>query len=95
MLTFHTSLQGIFNSILGWTNSATYVSVISYNLYWLGVMIAFGSLGYYEKVGHFPLLKARSRSNEDDAVESDQTSQEMVEGDKGVHVTSSPRENSV
>jgi high-affinity iron transporter len=24
---------GIFNSILGWTNSATYGSVISYNLY--------------------------------------------------------------
>lgn len=32
---------GIFNSLFGWQNSATYGSVISYNLYWLVVIIGF------------------------------------------------------
>ena len=37
---------GIFNAILGWTNSATYGSVISYNVYWIAVMFWFaGVLG--------------------------------------------------
>lgn len=86
---------GIFNSILGWTNSATYGSVISYNLYWLGVIIAFGSLGFYEKRGHFPLLKAKVRSDDGDVVDSDdQASQDREEGDKSVHVTAKPRQAS-
>lgn len=67
---------GIFNSILGWENSATYGSVISYNLYWLVVIIAFVSLGYYEKRGHWPLMKAKSQPSDDEAVDSDQTSRD-------------------
>ncbi|KAI4657434.1 hypothetical protein J4E85_004990 [Alternaria conjuncta] len=39
---------GIFNSLFGWQNSATYGSVISYNLYWLVVIIGFGFLGWKE-----------------------------------------------
>ncbi|OTA91693.1 hypothetical protein M434DRAFT_338941 [Hypoxylon sp. CO27-5] len=50
---------GIFNAILGWTNSATYGSVISYNVYWIAIMIAFGVLRYREVKGHLPFLKAK------------------------------------
>jgi high-affinity iron transporter len=39
---------GIFNSLFGWQNSATYGSVISYNLYWLVVIAGFGYLGWKE-----------------------------------------------
>ncbi|KAH7389823.1 iron permease FTR1/Fip1/EfeU [Pyrenochaeta sp. MPI-SDFR-AT-0127] len=39
---------GIFNSLFGWQNSATYGSVISYNLYWLVVIIGFIYLGWKE-----------------------------------------------
>lgn len=72
---------GIFNSLFGWTNSATYGSVIAYNLYWLAVIVAFLSLGFYEKRGRFPLMKAKQRSNSSD-VDSDQTSQDHVEDEK-------------
>ncbi|KAK8190310.1 high-affinity iron ion transporter FtrA [Phyllosticta capitalensis] len=47
---------GIFNAILGWQNSATYGSVISYNLYWLTVILAFGVMRYTEQNGHLPFL---------------------------------------
>jgi high-affinity iron transporter len=42
---------GIFNSLFGWQNSATYGSVISYNLYWLVVIVSFLYLGYQERSG--------------------------------------------
>ncbi|CAK3857621.1 plasma membrane iron permease [Lecanosticta acicola] len=69
---------GIFNSILGWENSATYGSVISYNLYWLVVIIAFAVLGFYEKRGHWPFMKAKPQTPSDDeeAADSDQTSRD-------------------
>ncbi|KAI9797330.1 MAG: hypothetical protein M1833_005509 [Piccolia ochrophora] len=50
---------GIFNSLFGWTNSATYGTVISYNLYWLVVIVAFLAMRYNEVKGHWPLLKAK------------------------------------
>ncbi|KAI5863527.1 iron permease FTR1 [Durotheca rogersii] len=53
---------GIFNAILGWTNSATYGSVISYNVYWIAVMISLGALRYHEVKGHWPLTKAKADS---------------------------------
>lgn len=40
---------GVFNSILGWQNSATYGSVISYNAYWVFIILGFIGLGYKEK----------------------------------------------
>lgn len=46
----------IFNAILGWQNSATYGSVISYNLYWIMVMTMFGVLMYVERYGRLPLV---------------------------------------
>ncbi|KAI1205076.1 iron permease FTR1 [Annulohypoxylon truncatum] len=55
---------GIFNAILGWTNSATYGSVISYNMYWIAIMIAFVVMRYKEVKGHWPFMKAKAGSVE-------------------------------
>ena len=51
---------GVFNAVLGWTNSATYGSVISYNLYWLVVIIGLVAMRYNEVKGHWPLMKAKT-----------------------------------
>lgn len=51
---------GIFNAVLGWQNSATYGSVISYNLYWLVVICGFLAMRYNEVKGHWPLMKAKT-----------------------------------
>jgi high-affinity iron transporter len=47
----------IFNAILGWQNSATYGSVISYNVYWLFIILCVGCLLYEERTGSLPLKK--------------------------------------
>lgn len=46
----------IFNAILGWQNSATYGSVISYNLYWMFVIAMFMTLMYFERYGRLPFV---------------------------------------
>lgn len=51
---------GIFNALLGWQNSATYGSVISYNLFWLVTIIAFVVMRFKEKRGRYPFMKARA-----------------------------------
>lgn len=58
---------GIFNAVFGWTNSATYGSVLSYNLYWLIVIISFVTMRYKEQNGHYPLMKAKRSNSESDA----------------------------
>jgi len=68
---------GIFNAVLGWQNSATYGSVISYNLYWLAVIVYYVSMRHKEQKGHFPLMRART-SNADKS--SDDSSIENSEG---------------
>ena len=50
---------GVFNALLGWQNSATYGSVISYDVYWIFVIAAFLAMRYNEKNGHWPLMKAK------------------------------------
>ncbi|PWY88541.1 iron permease FTR1 [Aspergillus heteromorphus CBS 117.55] len=47
---------GIFNALLGWTNSADYGSVISYNLYWICVMLAYAMMLYRERKGAIPVI---------------------------------------
>ncbi|CAI5757241.1 unnamed protein product [Candida verbasci] len=47
----------IFNALLGWQNSATYGSVISYNIYWLFIICVLGLMLYEEKHGHLPFTK--------------------------------------
>lgn len=50
---------GIFNAIFGWQNSATYGSVISYNVYWMAVIVGFVVMRYKEVHGHLPFLKGK------------------------------------
>ncbi|KAK4133072.1 iron permease FTR1, partial [Trichocladium antarcticum] len=50
---------GFFNAIFGWTNSATYGSVISYNLYWVAVIAAFVLMRYREVHSRWPLQKPK------------------------------------
>lgn len=47
----------VFNSILGWQNTATYGSVISYNLYWLVLIVVLSLMMFEEKRGHLPFCK--------------------------------------
>jgi high-affinity iron transporter len=47
---------GILNGILGWQNSATYGSVISYNVYWISIIVLFLSMRYNEVRGHWPMM---------------------------------------
>ncbi|KAI9779533.1 MAG: hypothetical protein M1839_007341 [Geoglossum umbratile] len=53
---------GVFNSIFGWSNTATYSSVITYNLYWIVVMLGFIAMRYKEKMGHWPFRKPKASS---------------------------------
>ncbi|KAM5351925.1 hypothetical protein ACJ41O_004648 [Fusarium nematophilum] len=57
----------IFNAILGWTNSATYGSVISYNLYWICVMVGFVIMRFHETHGRWPFMKAKAPVAVEDA----------------------------
>ena len=50
---------GIFNAILGWQNSATYGSVIGYNLFWLAVILTFLAMSWRENRGSWPLMNAK------------------------------------
>ncbi|GBF66363.1 plasma membrane iron permease [Trichophyton mentagrophytes] len=49
---------GIFNALFGWTNSASLGTVLSYNFYWIAVIIGFLCMIYYEKRGRWPFQKA-------------------------------------
>ncbi|KAI6249129.1 High affinity iron permease ftrA [Erysiphe necator] len=48
---------GVLNSLVGWQNSATYGSVISYNCYWVVIIIGFLLMRYNELHGHLPFRK--------------------------------------
>lgn len=48
----------VFNSLLGWQNSATYGSVISYNIYWLMMIVTLMLMLFDEKHGHLPFCKS-------------------------------------
>lgn len=47
----------VFNSLLGWQNSATYGSVISYCVYWLVLIVVLALMLFEEKNGHLPFMK--------------------------------------
>jgi hypothetical protein len=68
---------GIFNGVLGWQNSATYGSVIGYNVFWLVTILTFAVMNWREKRGS---LKAR----EDDVVLANKVETETSPPDKGV-----------
>lgn len=46
----------IFNALLGWQNSATHLSVLSYNLYWVFVIVFFYCRREVEVTGYLPLV---------------------------------------
>ncbi|EFR04146.1 plasma membrane iron permease [Nannizzia gypsea CBS 118893] len=52
---------GIFNALFGWTNSASLGTVLSYNFYWIAVIIGFLSMIYYEKRGRWPFQKSSAK----------------------------------
>lgn len=64
---------GVFQAILGWNNTATYGSVVSYCVYWIVVIAGFLVMRYKEVKGHWPFMKARKpalrqiRSNASDS----------------------------
>lgn len=47
----------VFNALLGWQNSATYGSVISYCVYWLCMIAVLLIMSYEEKHEHLPFSK--------------------------------------
>jgi high-affinity iron transporter len=71
---------GIFNAILGWQNSATYGSVIGYNVFWLSTTLAFFAMSWKERKGAWPFMKAR----EDKAVPAGIIAKEGSSSSSGV-----------
>ncbi|KAL6720514.1 high-affinity iron permease [Lecanora helva] len=63
---------GIFNALFGWQNSATYGSVIAYNLYWVVVIIAFLAMRRNERQGHWSLMKKTTPPEKIDPSSSDE-----------------------
>lgn len=49
----------LFTAIFGWTNSATYGSVIGYIVYWAAVILMFWSLLYEDKHGMLPFVPVK------------------------------------
>ncbi|CAK7234002.1 high-affinity iron permease [Sporothrix bragantina] len=56
---------GVFNALLGWQNSATVGSVVSYNLYWAAVMGQFFLMAAREK-RYWPFTHSKVDAAEDD-----------------------------
>ncbi len=47
----------VLNSILGWQNTATYGSIISYNMFWVFIIVCICCLLYEERTGSLPFKK--------------------------------------
>ncbi|KAI1914122.1 high-affinity iron permease [Ophidiomyces ophidiicola] len=76
---------GVFNALFGWTNSATYGTVLSYNFYWIAVIVGFLALMYREKKGHWPLQKPKAEPiiplmDIEEAGETTEVSRHSVQG---------------
>ncbi|KAF3481106.1 plasma membrane iron permease [Arthroderma uncinatum] len=74
---------GIFNALLGWTNSASIGTVLAYNFYWIAVITGFLLMIYYERRGHWPFQKrekALSGFSTSDNPSSEQQVDEKVTG---------------
>ncbi|KAF2203098.1 plasma membrane iron permease-like protein [Delitschia confertaspora ATCC 74209] len=70
---------GLFNSLFGWQNSATYGSVISYNIYWLFIILGFGLMGYKERTEHWPFRRPLPSVRE---TETDSTEEQKIGEEK-------------
>ncbi|KAM3546904.1 hypothetical protein ARSEF1564_000217 [Beauveria bassiana] len=54
-------IWAVLNAVVGWTNSATYGSVIAYNAYWVCVMAGLATVRYHERNGRFPFPFMRAK----------------------------------
>lgn len=61
----------MLNAIFGWTNSATFGSVIAYNVYWIVLTLSVAVLRYKEVKGHYPFFKAKKSEEPKDEHDSD------------------------
>ena len=61
----------MFNSLFGWQNSATYGSVISYNVYWIVVIVAFVAMRLRETRGAGSAKKGSQPADSDSDLPSD------------------------
>jgi high-affinity iron transporter len=77
--------MGYFNAVLGWQNSATYGSVISYNVYRIAVM-GFLTMRYSKVRGHWPLIKPKKESSTPDSGSSEGVVVEREENKGGEEV---------
>ncbi|KAI9739168.1 MAG: hypothetical protein M1834_007381 [Cirrosporium novae-zelandiae] len=85
---------GVFNSLLGWQNSATVGSVVSYNVYWIVVIVGFLIMRYKERSGHWPFMKSPVM-DEVSSNQSQETHDGVITGDKGVEVAASKEVRSI
>lgn len=44
----------VFNAVLGWENTGTYGSIISYNAYWIAIILTISGMLYEERTGSLP-----------------------------------------
>lgn len=82
---------GIFNSLFGWQNSATYGSVISYNIYWLFVILGFVFLGWKESKETNDTSAARTAGEESDTSSGHQELAGKKSSTEGVQIGTAER----
>ena len=73
-------LQLLIGAVLGWQNSATYSSVITYNVYWIVVIGWLMVMRFQETHERYPLMKAKTAT-----VGSRAASEEPVEEARQKH----------
>lgn len=82
----------MFNSLFGWQNSATYGSVISYNLYWLAVIAAFVLMRHQEKHGRMPFMKELKEADPPAGERADSSSAGSLQGKEGANISTNVRQ---
>lgn len=68
----------LFNALMGWQNSPTINSVISYNLYWLAIIVIIFCLKYKDKYGYMPWSRRRFHKRKEYQTLSDNTNAQNI-----------------
>ena len=78
---------GIFNALLGWQNSATYGSVVGYNIFWIVAIVGFVLMRFQEKNGRLPFTKPKAsggaikrKAGDDESSGVDAVDEKVVSG---------------
>ncbi|KAK9450271.1 iron permease FTR1/Fip1/EfeU [Limtongia smithiae] len=77
----------IFNALFGWENAATYGSVISYNCYWITMIVVISLMLFKEKKGYFPFLKAQTAKWEARKIAKYQKKLAKIREENAAHTT--------